>query len=416
MFKSPRTASTLTLTTLLSLSISLSSLTPAMAVEPGTVQSAETATPEPPFNLKSDAVSAAISRYKASPDETTWSGFLKKFQTYLSDPRVAKSLASNIIVNNPSLKDIGVKAFDAGGSRVWYFASPQHSDSLLVQTTGVSTVKYPQTVNITDAQVVKSTTVTVKTVKHGRRTIQQKVKTQGPSFLVLAGNDRNSGLLWLTAYKPTPEGWVQTSEPFAKLPPHFLDRVSGRATFAGANIVLSLSSSKPSENGKPRPKSTTYQLTLVLNGGAYQLSDHPPAEGPVTVISYFLKCIKEGRLDLAKAWLKDERLVNIPRYAGVLNDQTQPCKVISMSTPRPGTSRFRLVTYKDHDLIFDVTKEAQKWIIRGIFIAPADPLARELSGTLLGQALPDAVPASIKPAQKPPVSIGQKQSQNGSPL
>ncbi len=386
---------------------------------------------EPVFNLASPSLGSTSSRYRSNPDESTWASFLSAFQAYLSDSRVAKSPASAIIQKNPGLKDLGVQVFDASGMRVWSFPGISYSTKLILQSAyasaapaatpadpaavvkpqaRVSTLEYPNSVNISDAQLVHSYTSVTKMVKVGKRKVVPKtVKVSGPQFLVVAGQDRTTSLIWLKAYKPYGGTWVATDSPFAKVPPYFLRDVSGKATFSGSNIVLSISAASKSEGGLPKPRSTSYQVVLKLAGEAYSLAEQPATDAPVSVISYFIKCLRQGQVELAKAWLKDTNLINIPKYAHVFEGgDGSPFKLIAMTTPPAGGPRFRLVTNKKHDLIFDLGKDKQRWIIRGIFIAPSDPLAKELSGTLVGIAVDRGQPSNIAAGEQQPAAAAKQ--------
>ena len=53
-----------------------------------------------------------------------------------------------------------------------------------------------------------------------------------------------------------------------------------------------------------------------------------------------------------------------------------------MANPGSGLSRFRLMTFDKDDLIMDVGKVKSQWAIKALFIAPPDPLAQKLVGTL----------------------------------
>ncbi len=106
------------------------------------------------------------------------------------------------------------------------------------------------------------------------------------------------------------------------------------------------------------------------------------------VIHQFLQAIKDGRQDLAKAWLADDHLASIPKYLGLYGKSDQVYKLVAMSNPMGGGSRFRVVTFGKDDLILDVGmikkydygKPRSYVAIKALFVAPPDPFAKKLVG------------------------------------
>lgn len=360
-----------------------------------------------------------------SPDDGTWREFLETLRIYLSDAKTLRAPSAAVIQQNKGLKDVQAKALDAGGARVWTFPGSPHNHSLIIQSGGaasaegaggarVSIVAVPETVNITAAKIVKSFTTKTTPVKVGRHKVVQKtVKVEGPSFLAVAGLDRVSGLVYLGAFKPASGAWVATSEPYSQIPGHFMQTLSGQVSFSGNDLVLSVASqtpgsTQPSETGTttgttgttatgsastgaapagttlPKPKSSSYQIVLKFNNGHYVLGGSPSKDVPLSVVSYFVQCVRQNRMDLAKAWIADPALVSIPKYAKLLGRNQEPYKLVAMTQPPNSYARYRLVTGQKHDLIFDVGKVKKDILIKGIFIAPPDALARNLSGTTIG--------------------------------
>lgn len=226
-------------------------------------------------------------------------------------------------------------------------------------------------------------------------------------MLCVAGLDRVSGLVYLGAFKPVAGAWVATSEPFSQIPSHFMQSLSGQASFSGNDLVLSVSSQNsapPSENANgntlPRPKSTSYQIVLKFNGGHFQLAGSPGKDVPLSVVSYFVQCVRTNRMDLAKAWVADPLLINNMKYAGLIGKNGDPYKLVAMTQPPNAYARYRLVTGTKYDLIFDVGKVKKDILIKAIFIAPPDNLARNLAGTMIGApvAPPAAADATAAPA------------------
>lgn len=370
---------------------------------------AETAPAVPAFSLASAAVSASVKNFKASPSDSNWQSLIGTLKSYLGDPRVAKAASTQVLAANPVLKDVGTKVFDAGGVKVWCIGNDKQSQSLILQSAAplegmanVSTLPLSDSVYLTGARIVRSFTTTTIVIRKKRKKFTETVtKPNGPPFLILAGSDRSTGLIWLKAFKASASGWNESNEPFASIPPYLLQNVSGQASFSGSNLVLSVSSGSNASN-LPKPKSTTYQIILKLSGSQFGLAGKPNNDMPVSIVSYFVQCILNNRLDLAKGWLKDPALLSIPKYIGLIGKPpSQPYKLVAMSTP-PAGPRYRLVTYGKHDLIFDMGKDKQQWIIKGIFIAPPDPLAKALSGTMVGAGVaPTESTSESRPAQTP---------------
>lgn len=378
----------------------------------GSAGSASAGTASAAVNLTSQALNQKSLNYKMSPDDGTWREFLETLRIYLSDVKTLRAPAAAVIQQNKGLKDVQAKALDAGGARVWTFPGSPHNHSLVIQSGGaasaegaggarVSIVAVPETVNITAAKIVKSFTTKTTPVNVGRhRVVQKTVKVEGPSFLAVAGLDRVSGLVYLGAFKPVSGAWVATSEPYSQIPGHFMQTLSGQVSFSGNDLVLSVASqtpgsTQPSETSSatsaaptgttlPKPKSSSYQIVLKFNNGHYVLGGSPGKDVPLSVVSYFVQCVRQNRMDLAKAWIADPALVSIPKYAKLLGRNQEPYKLVAMTQPPNSYARYRLVTGQKHDLIFDVGKVKKDVLIKGIFIAPPDGLARNLSGTIIG--------------------------------
>lgn len=376
----------------------LSLATPALAAPqaapatPSATASVE-APAAPAFSLASATVSASAKNFKTAPNESNWQTLINTLKAYLADPRVAKAAPTQILAANPLLKDVGTRVLDAGGLRVWCIGNDKQTQTLILQSgapqegmANVSILPLPDSVFLTGAKIIRSfTTSTVITKVKRKKVVETVTKPNGPPFLILAGSDRTTGLIWLKSYRAGAGGWNESNEPFASIPPYLLQNVSGQASFSGSNLVLSVSSANATN--LPKPKSTTYQIILKLNGSQFGLAGKPNNDAPVSIVSYFVQCISNNRLDLAKGWLKDPALLSIPKYIGLTGKPpSQPYKLVAMSTPVSGP-RYRLVTYGKHDLIFDMGKDKQQWIIKGIFIAPPDPLAKALSGTMVGSAV-----------------------------
>lgn len=369
------------------------------------------AQPPAPPSYTFDELQIRCKAYRQGPNETTWQAFIDSFKRFLSDPRYARVAASQAIAQNPSLKDLNVRVIDAGGTRLWIFPNIAENRVLFIQSGYASAesaphidmIDYPDSINIGEARIVSSVTTTTQGV--GRR--KKVIKVQGPRFMVITGNDRITGLVWVKAFKPYNGSWVATAEPFAQIPQYLLENVSGRASFSGSNLILSVATAdEKAGKNLPKPKSSAYQIVLKLAGSKYVLADGGQAtSGPLPMIAYFVQCVRNGRVDMAKAWLDDPGLISIPKYVGLVGAASRndkPYKLVAMATPPTGGPRYRLVTYKKTDLIFDTGKSKNQWMIKGIFIAPSDPLAQQLNGSTVGEAPPPPPAQTAEPSPATP--------------
>lgn len=358
-------------------------------------------TPAP--SLTDDQLQNLGKAYRIAPSSQSWQGYINEFKKYLSQAPANKSSGTQIIKANPSLKDLGVRLYDLGGGRAWTFPSVKEKPVIVLQTgESAELLDYPGEVNISDARLIRSVTTTTKVVRVKHKKVVQKVVTaSGPRYLVLAGNNRANGTIWLKAYKPYNGAWVETNDPFSSIPPYLLTNVSGEVSFSGNNIVMSVSASDAKTNKLPKPNSTSYRIVLAANGGKFSLVGSSTTNQPLTIVTQFVQSLRNNRIDLAKAWLHDPKLISIPQYINLVGKAgDKPYKLVAMAQPKNGGPRYRLVTHHKHDLIIDVGKVYQRLAIKGLFIAPPDPLAERLSGTLIGPA-PVTPPADSNTDQNP---------------
>lgn len=376
----------------------------AVAQESAPLPSATTTIQETPApSLADDKLQNLGKAYRIAPGPQSWQSYINEFKSYLSQAPANKSSGTQIINTNSSLKDLGVRLYDLGGGRAWAFPSVKEKPVLVLQVgAGADLLEYPAEINISDARLIRSLTTTTKVVRVKHKKVVQKVVTaSGPSYLVLAGNNRANGLIWLKAYKPYNGAWVETTDPFSSIPPYLLTNVSGEVSFSGNNIVMAVSASDAKTNKLPKPNSTSYRITLASNGGKFSLVGSTGANQPLTIVTQFVQSLRNNRVDLAKAWLHDPKLISIPKYIDLVGKAgDKPYKLVAMAQPKNGGPRYRLVTHHKHDLIIDVGKVYQRLAIKGLFIAPPDPLAERLSGTFIGPA-PVTPPADANTDQNP---------------
>jgi hypothetical protein len=398
--------------------------------------------PEAPKRDWSAPVLATLAKeYKDNPDDVTFG----KYFTYLRDMLVAADFAqanpAEIIAANPSLSDLHVKVSDAGvkNMHLWSFPSQSECHAVIFASPGkTTTIPLPLSIVFREGRIIPSSysapaaagaasRVVVK-VKGKKGQILKVVKTvhlaktaraaasagaaSTPAlsafgkFLVLIGGDRQTNGLWLKGYRIGDGPLAEAPELFTSLPLFFSQNVSGKATFSGSDIVLTIQppagpqSTKDAEekpdvviqsNGKALPVKPTnsavagYKVMLKYMGGKFALAGHLPDDAPLGVALAFCQNICAGRSDVAKGWLIDPKLVSIPKYLGLVGRATPMMRLVAMSGA--SGARYRLVTSAKDDLIIDVGrittpgKMKGQLAVKGLFIAPPDPYAAKLAGT-----------------------------------
>jgi hypothetical protein len=347
----------------------------------------ETTALQPSANL-----AGAIASYKQHPDPASFQAIWKELHTLISTAPASRAAAAVVLKANPGLIDLGAKVDDAAGARVWSFPKTAEAEAVLVQwqqavgaptrtvvgrgrhktvvitpaptVTRIQLIPLPATIAFRDAQIVRSGGIAPSKGKPGHAESRS---------LILAGNERGGGTIWVMAYRPSADGWTESPSTLAGIPPYLLQNVAGHASFSGNDLVLSLSDND---------KAAGYKIVLRYVDGKFVV-EGKSEEGPAVAVMQFMQALQQGKIDLARAWLADPKLITIPRYAGLLNRPAErPFKLIPMSAPLLSGSRFRLMTFDKDDLIVDVGKVKQQWAIKAIFIAPPDPLAQKLVGTL----------------------------------
>jgi hypothetical protein len=353
----------------------------------------------------SAALAGAISAYRTHPDATTWQPVFKELRALITSPRAMHAPSGTVLHANPGLTDIGAVCNDAGsGARVWAFPKISDSQSLLLQyqcPTGPATHKtvgkgkhrkvivepapvvtkfqvlpIPSNVSFRDAQFVRSTP----------RAIKSEIRD-----LVLVGNERVGGTIWIATYRLSESGLAEDAVALSTVPPYLVQGCAGTPGFSGNDLVFSLS-------GGGGPQTSGYKMVLKFVDGKFGMEGQTGEQGPSMVVFQFMQALQQNRLDVARAWLSDPKLISLPRYAGLLNrGSDKPIKVIAMSAPLLQGSRFRLMTYEKTDLIMDVGKVKNQWTIKALYFAPPDPLAQKLGGMSAPQA-PSSLETEPKPA------------------
>ena len=381
--------------------------------EPGKVEGAASA----------DALSQAAAAFRSGPTEVSFGEFVKAFKSYLSEPGRARLDAAALGRAVPDLNDFGARALEAGSARLWTFPKITQAQEAVVVwletkpgvgkkaapqvVSRVQSLAVPAGVSLTEAKIIETRPpAPVPARKPGvtgpAAAAAAKVKNGGGRFLILIGSDRNLGSVWLRSYKQEAGAFRENREPLALIPPFLLSNLSGKATFNGSEIVLhvhpaGLPPAADAASGQEK-ESSTYKLALRLVDGRYALEGKVAEDTPYNAVFQFVQALLSGRVDLAKAWLVDPRLISIPRYLG-LSTKTfaTPPRIINMSSPPSGAFRYRLITFEKDDLIIDVARSKTLWAIKAIFIAPADPIMHKIVKSLPGTTRP-AEPAAAQPA------------------
>ncbi len=356
------------------------------AASPATTSAAAESTgAESPAVARQIALAAAVKQYKVKPDSYSWEAVWRVVRDILSQPATVKAPASAILASYPALVELGVSVINGEGSRVWAFPKVTESQNVILQWSGSVATTVQRPVGRRHKMVSQ---VSITTVPHIQTLLipsgvvlnDAHLATGGHS-LTLTGNMRGSGAVWLQAYKVVEGQWTETGDVFAGVPPFLTQNLVGKASFSGNDLVLTVGGAK-SSTGKPQPSSSGYKIVLHFVEGKYSLDARTNEEGPALVALQFVQAVQQGHLDLAKGWLTDPRLLSIPKYIGLNRTAGLPFKIIAMANPGTGAFRYRLMTFEKNDLIMDIGKVKGQWAVKALFIAPPDPLAQKLVGSL----------------------------------
>jgi hypothetical protein len=360
---------------------------PAQAAPASTTESEPT--PAAETLARSQALSAAVKQYKAQKDPATWENVWKIVREILTQPAAIKAPAASILASNPGFKELGVKIVDGEGARLWCFPNCPESQTAVLHWNSTTVTLVPQGRRRPPKQIVtvvsKSQilnipgTVVLYDAHLERSTVAGRDKQLhlGPVHgLILTGNTRGSGSVWLQGYKLADGVWVETNEFFSAVPPFLTQNLVGSGYFENNDLVLTVGSIKsPVTKGA---QATGYKIVLHFVDGKFSLDAKSGEEGPAFIVLQFIQAVQQGHLDVARGWLQDTRLVSIPKYAGLTKPPLQGFKLLAMANPSPTMVRYRVITSGKDDLVVDLTKFKQAWIIKAIFIVAPDPLAQKL--------------------------------------
>lgn len=367
--------------------------------------------PAPPAPPHSDTLAAKIAEYKSNPDNGTWEAVLKEIRAFTQVPQTAKLNAALLFQANPALPEVGTKLTDFAGGRIWGFPKVSECQHVVLQWANIvpgneeetvvrgkhriaraapqvswrsEYLRVPAGVQVKEARFVSSATV---------QTVGKKVvRTEGPRSLVLAGCDR-AGSAYLHAFRFGGGNWTEVADVFSNVPPYVMQSLASKASFSGNDLVLSIGgTSAPAPSAEtnadkktPLPAASNgYRMVLKFVGGKYTMEGGKTGEdGALATVAQFAAALQQGKQDVAKAWLADPKLVSIPKYIGYFAKTMPLPKIVPMANPLNGLTRYRLITSLKEDLIIDVGRtKTLPFAVKGIFIAPPDPMAAKLVTTV----------------------------------
>lgn len=197
-------------------------------------------------------------------------------------------------------------------------------------------------------------------------------------FLALIGQDVQSGHSWFEGLRYTSSGWLNYPDLWQEVPSFLLQTGQSKVRFSNSNLVINIGNHSTSAG------LSGYELIMPFVENHFALMRNEAQNPAREVALQFLLAVQSKRPDLVKIWLSDPQLASIPGYLGLYNRTAAaaPLKLINMSSPLSGGGRFRVITNTKDDLIVDVAKVKGQWMVKALFIAPADSLAREISHIL----------------------------------
>lgn len=342
------------------------------------------------------SLAQAASQYRDAPDDVSWSQYFNVFKEVLASPGFHAADSQLFIQSNRSLSDFRVKVNELGVGKVWSFQLPKESHTALFQSNQgrVFVIPMPQLTALRDARFLSGAVPVA--AKPGAKPAPAGA-AKGGSYLAFIGGDRVNGTLWFKGYKIEGGTLFEAPELFSSLPPFFTQNVTGRASFSGNDIVLTILPPQVAEpakdNGEVKPEKKAapvgYKVMLKFAGNHYVISGKLPDDGPQSVAMTFAQSLAANRLEIAKAWLIDPKLISVPKYLGLIGRTTPPMRLVPMSGPSSGGSRYRLVTGTKDDLIIEVGRILQagrlkgQIAIRALFVAPPDAFAQSIGGSLV---------------------------------
>jgi hypothetical protein len=353
---------------------------------------------------------ASASAFQTAADATRWQECWKNLKTVISYCAIKHTDPGPVIKGISAINDLGVVYADSGNVKVWSFPKVSESDQMIVLwqdavagpatvvrgrsgrvlrraappvvVTRVGLISCPAGASVSSARLVARSQPSAN-ASSGKSASPGRSEGKG---LILLGLDRKSGSVWLTGFQLSEGRWVSCPEIFSGVPPFLIQNLQGKVSFSGNNLVIQLETPRPanaqSESDAEKSNGGGYKINLLFLGDHYALDSKNGLDPATTVAMQFVQALQAGRMDLVKAWLVDPKLASIPGYLGLYSrgSSAPAFKLVPMVTPATsGVARFRLVTFDRDDLIMDVGKLKAQWAVKGLFIAPSDPLAKKIA-------------------------------------
>ncbi len=346
--------------------------------------------------------------YKENPSNETYTELWQNFESWVC-PLAAKHIdASNLCKSCQALSKAGLKVIDAAGSggmvKIYTF-SPQaiwaqnkstniDSRDLLIQSTELAPFEprarsdkhrpHGKTKRARLLAARKAAAMHTQSLNIPPNVeIKQFCLLNGSAgtktrFLALVGMDWQSGHCWLEGLKHTSAGWVHDTDIWQQVPSSLLQTGQGKVRLSENSLIITIGSRSSTDNNT---NSSSYELVMPFIENRFALMRNEVQDTARAVALQLLLAIQGKRPDLVKIWLIDPQLASIPGYLGLYNRSaySSALKLINMSSPLSGGARFRLITNTKDDLIIDVGKVKGQWLVKGLFIAPADSPAASLS-------------------------------------
>lgn len=347
----------------------------------------EEASQPPVSSLFSPAVEQAVHQFRANPNDVSFSQILEALKSLLAQPAAMHASAGAIIKDNPGLQEFKPRVIEAAGIHIWTFPKSPQKNQVLVQwlDTKHTTVVLPRN---------KKKIVTTASVKLQSLLLPDYVNVreagfvanrEGHRLLILAGEGEDSSL-WVNSYALTNSLWTESPGYINSLPSLLVKNVSGHVTFRNPDMIFNIGKMVQSTDSSgvvrnlPEAESSTYKFWLRLTDNGYVIVPNLPDEESFKIVQQFMQAIQQGRSDIAKSLLSDNRIVSLFKYMNLLGKPLDPStRIVQMSMPASKGQRFRLINMGKDELIFDVTKAKGIPVIKAIFVAPPDPFLQEAS-------------------------------------
>jgi hypothetical protein len=350
--------------------------------------------------------------YKENPSNETYTDLWQNFENWLHQLDARHIDAPSLCKSCQALSKAGLKIIDAAGSggavKIYTF-SPHaieaqnksialESRDILIQSTELAMVKpsarfekhslhgKTKRARLLAARARKAAAMRAQSINIPPNVdIKQAclLNSSGGKnrFLAILGLDLQSGHSWSEGLKRTSTGWVHDSDLWQQVPSFLLQTGQAKVRLSENSLVITIGSRGAADN---TGSTTGYELVMPFVENHFALTRNEAQDPARGVALQLLLAIQGKRPDLAKIWLVDPQLASIPGYLGLYSRPagSPALKLINMPPPLNGGMRFRLITSSKDDLIVDVGRVKTQWLVKGLFIAPADSLAAEIGRIL----------------------------------